>query len=172
MNTETFKNTVLPLSDQLFPMVARILGNQESARDAVQVIMMKLWDKRKELAKHPNIPGFVFVTARNYCLDLLKKKRWEPIDAMPILQNLESGTTGLEELERKELYALVEGILEALPEKQREVILLRDLDGLTFEEICALTQLKVEHVRVLLSRARKQVSVQLEKIYSYEQGKN
>jgi len=171
MNTETFKNTVLPLSDQLFPMVARILGNQESARDAVQVVMMKLWDKRKELAKHPNIPGFVFVTARNYCLDLLKMKRWEPIDAMPILQNLESGTSGLEELERKELYVLIEGILESLPEKQREVILLRDLDGLTFEEICALTHLKIEHVRVLLSRARKQVSVQLEKIYSYEQGK-
>ena len=55
-------------------MVARMLGNKESAEDAVQEIMMKLWDKRRNLEKHPNITGFVFLTARNYCIDILKKK--------------------------------------------------------------------------------------------------
>jgi RNA polymerase sigma-70 factor (ECF subfamily) len=47
---------------------------------------------------------------------------------------------------------------------------MRDLDGYEFFEIAAATQLKIEHVRVLLSRARKQVSIKLGKIYSYERG--
>jgi len=47
---------------------------------------------------------------------------------------------------------------------------MRDLYGFEFDEIAVITSLKSEHIRVLLSRARKYVSVELEKIYSYEQG--
>ena len=47
-------------------------------------------------------------------------------------------------------------------------MILRDLDGLEYDEIAEITKLNVEHIRVLLSRARKQVSAKLKKIYSYE----
>ncbi len=170
MNTNEFKNKVLSLSDRLFPMVARMLGNHENAQDAVQVIMMKLWDKRKQLGKHPNIAGFVFLTARNYCMDILKKNHPEMEDSEFMIHILESGKTGLEELEHKELNNLVKRIIKTLPKQQQEVIILRDLDGLEYTEICDITQLKVEHIRVLLSRARKTVSTELNKIYCYEQG--
>ena len=74
MNTKDFKDKVVSLSERIYPMVVRMLGNKESAEDAVQEIMIKLWDKRGNLKNHPNITGFVFLTARNYCLDILKKK--------------------------------------------------------------------------------------------------
>ncbi len=170
MNTNEFKSKVLSLSDRLFPMVARILGDNENARDAVQVIMMKLWDKRKQLGKHPNVGGFVFLTARNYCMDVLKKKKPEIDDLELRIHFLESGKTVLEQLEQKELNDLVKKVIESLPKQQREVIILRELDGLEFKEITKITKLKVEHIRVLLSRARKTVSIELNKIYSYEQG--
>lgn len=171
MNTNEFKSKVLSLSDRLFPMVARMLGNNENAQDAVQVIMMKLWDNRKQLKKHPNVAGFVFLTARNYCRDVLKKKNPEIDDLELRIHFLESGKTVLEELEQKELNDLIKIIIETLPKQQREVIILRELDGLEFKEITEITDLKVEHIRVLLSRARKTVSMELHKIYSYEQGK-
>ena len=171
MNTNEFKNKVLSISDRLFPMVARMLGNNENAQDAVQVIMMKLWDKRKQLSKHPNVAGFVFLTARNYCMDLLKKKNLEIDDLELRIHFLESGKTVAEELEQKELNNLVKRIIETLPKQQRVVIILRELDGLEFKEISEITKLKVEHIRVLLSRARKTVGIELNKIYSYEQGK-
>jgi DNA-directed RNA polymerase specialized sigma24 family protein len=75
MNKTEFRLKVFSLSEHLFPMVCRMLGNNANAEDAIQEIMMKLWLKRKEIGKHPNITGLVFLTARNYCIDLMRKKR-------------------------------------------------------------------------------------------------
>ncbi len=167
MNAKEFKHTVLSLSDRLFPMVARLLGDETNAQDAVQEIMIKLWDKRKKVGKHPNIPGFVFLTARNYCMDLLKKKN--PVFSDPeLLVNLyEKGNTGLEQMESREVYMLIISIMEKLPRQQRDIMMMRDLDGLEFTEIAEITHLNVEHIRVLLSRARKQVKVELKKVYCH-----
>jgi len=171
MNTNDFKHKVFSLSDRLFPMVARMLGNNANAEDAIQEIMIKLWDRRKQLGQHPNITGFVFLTARNYCIDILKKKKPEIDDSALQFKMLEA-ESGHEQLEWKELNIIIGKILEKLPEQQREVLLMRDIDGYEFNEIAAATELKIEHIRVLLSRARKQVSIELEKIYYYESEKN
>jgi len=171
MNNDEFKYKVLPLTQKVFPMAARLLGNDEEARDAVQEIMIKLWNKRKQLAEHPNIPGFVFTTARNYCLDMLKTKKVVFQEASEIKLNV-IGNTDYPLYELKEVFQIIQQIITTLPENQGEVIMLRDLDGFEMDEISVMTGLKEEHVRVLLSRARKQVRIQLEKIYSYEQRTN
>jgi len=166
MDKTDFKLKVFSLSERLLPMVSRMLGNNASAEDAIQEIMMKLWLKRNKIEQHPNITGFVFLTARNYCIDILRKKKLEINDSSLQLELLKSEHEQ-EQLEWKELNIIIKKILKSLPKQQREVIMMRDLDGYEFIEIAAATQLKVEHVRVLLSRARKQVSIKLEKIYSY-----
>ncbi|WP_299046581.1 sigma factor [uncultured Polaribacter sp.] len=68
MNKENFKLKVFSLSERIYPMVARMLGSID-AEDAIQEIMFKLWQRRKQVAKHPNIKGLVFLTARNYCIE-------------------------------------------------------------------------------------------------------
>lgn len=166
MRTKAFKDRVLSLSDRIFPMIARLLGNNSKAEDATQEIMIKLWSNRKQIENHPNLTGFVFTTARNYCLDILKKKGPELTSTDHHLSNLEAAT-GQEEFEWNELKTTVEKILKQLPEQQREVMLMRDIDGLEFSEIAAVTDLKIEHVRVLLSRARKQVAEVLKKMEDY-----
>ena len=167
MKTKDFEEKILSLSDRIYPMVARMLGNNGSAEDAVQEIMIKLWDRRKKIENHPNIPGFVFLTARNYCLDLLKKKSID-IDSYGFQRNLPVLETSQNDIEWKELTAIVERLLKELPEQQYEVMMMRDMDGFEFTEIAAATDLKVEHVRVLLSRARKQIGIKLKNRYSYE----
>ncbi|NJB72327.1 RNA polymerase sigma-70 factor (ECF subfamily) [Saonia flava] len=169
MNKTEFQLKVFSLSERLFPMVSRMLGNNANAEDAIQEIMLKLWVKRNEIEQHPNITGFVFLTARNFCIDLLRKKKLEINDSSLQLEILKS-EYGQEQLEWKELNIIIRKILKSLPEQQREVIVMRDLDGYEFNEIAAVTQLKIEHIRVLLSRARKQVGLKLEKTYSYERG--
>ena len=167
MGTKEFEDKIIALSDRIYPMVARMLGSQESAEDAVQEIMIKLWDRRKKIGNHPNISGFVVLTARNYCLDLLKRKH-------PLMESSDKESAKLKEdsgqhgIERKELSAIVKSLLDELPKQQSEVLVMRDFDGLEFTEIATAIDLKVEHVRVLLSRARKQISKKLENIYSYE----
>lgn len=167
MTKEEFRITVFSLSERLFPMVRRLLEDPTNAEDAIQEIMLKLWEKRSQLKHHPNITGLVFLTARNHCIDLIRKNRIKT-DTSPYSLEQLSSSHGQEQTEWKELQRIIETILQDLPEQQSEVLKMRDLDGYEFTEIAAALQLKVEHVRVLLSRARKQVSIKLEKIYSYE----
>ena len=170
MKSDDFKDQVIPYSPRLFVMAARLLGDDEEARDAVQEIMIKLWNSRKDLERHPNIAGFVFLTGRNYCLDRLKaRKSMHPSNINQELIPDIHAEQG--QYEMKEVFAFIQKIIGRLPENQKEVIIMRDLDGLEFEEISAIINLKVEHTRVLLSRARKFVATELEKIYNYEQGR-
>ena len=167
MNEVDFKHKVFSLSERLFPMIARMLGDDAEAEDALQEIMAKLWVKRKQIEQHPNITGFVFLTARNYCIDILKKKK-PSIDGSTQLLKLSESVNGQEQLEWEELNMIVGKILQKLPNQQREILVMRDIDGCEFIEIAAILQLKMEHIRVLLSRARKNVSRELEKAYCYE----
>jgi len=148
-------------------MVDRMVGARIDPKDALQEIMIKLWVHRKKLETHPNPDGFAFLTARNYCLDQLRRKKVRPVDADDHL-GLEATHTGHEDFELKELIQVIEKILEDAPEQQREVLLMRDIDGLEYHEIAAALQLNVQHVRVIISRSRKLVSGQLKKNYSYE----
>lgn len=169
MNKNDFKVTVFSLSERLFPLVARLLGDKTKAQDAIQEIMIKLWEKRKQLENHPNIKGFVFLTARNYCLDILRKKRVLVNDGefhLSLLKDTKEQT----QLESKQLNEIIIEILKKIPKQQREIFIMRDIDGYDFTEIAAILEIKIAHARVVLSRARKKISIALEKTYNYERG--
>ncbi|MDZ7636509.1 MAG: sigma factor-like helix-turn-helix DNA-binding protein [Bacteroidales bacterium] len=83
-------------------------------------------------------------------------------DAMPADDN--------DRIEQREVIEIIEKIIASLPEKQRDIVLLRDIDGLEFVEIELLTGIRKELIRVILSRGRKNIREQLEKIYNYEYG--
>ncbi|QCX00774.1 sigma-70 family RNA polymerase sigma factor [Aggregatimonas sangjinii] len=170
MNTKDFENQILSLADRVYPMVRRMLLEDTASEDAVQDIMMKLWKRRKKLENHPNIPGFVFLTARNHCLDLLKKKK-PNLDATEYQLRLLVSDNNSNEVEWKELNTIIASILKELPEQQAEVLQMRDIDGFEFAEIATALNLKIPYVRVLASRARKQVGIRLKEIYSYEKQK-
>lgn len=170
MKDQALQEQLISLSERIYPMVYRLLKDEVRTQDAVQDIILKLWDHRSKLKDHPNIIGYAFLSARNHCLDLFKSNQSLPItveESFEISNNL----TGHEDLELKELIYSIEKILETVPKNQREVMIMRDLDGYEFEEIAAATQLPVEHIRVLLSRARKKVRNALLKIYSYEKAR-
>lgn len=169
MDKTDFKLNVFSLSERLFPMVTRMLGNRANAEDAIQEVMMKLWEKRNKLDQHPNIKAYIFLTTRNHCIDILRKNKLDIRDT-PIHDGILKPDTNKNNLEWKELNTIINKILIDLPRQQREVLLMRDFDGYEFTEIADATELKVEHIRVLLSRARKKVSIKLETIYNYERG--
>ena len=168
MTTEEFRNTVIPYSRKLYPMLFRILKDEEETRDALQDLMVKLWDRRNDLQKCTNQSAYIITMAKNHSFDLLKKKRPLRIgesDEYKLL-SLETEEANLESRER---FGHVKKAIEQLPEKYRQVIQLRDIDGFEFEEIHEMTGYEVPYLRVILSRARQRVKEEVEKKYNYDQ---
>jgi RNA polymerase sigma-70 factor (ECF subfamily) len=167
MTGEEFKNTVIPFSRKLYPMLKRILKDEEETRDALQDLMLKLWNKRHELDNCENPNAYIIAVSKNYSFDLLKKKRPSNIGEKEeyLLLNLETADL---HPEVKEKYEHVHKVIEKLPEKYRAVIQFRDIDGFSFEEIKEITGFEVPYIRVILSRARTKVKQEVEKIFNYE----
>lgn len=168
MTTEEFKNDIIPYSRKLYPFIKNILNDEEESRDAVQDLMLKLWSRRNDLSKCNNRNAYILTMTKNHCFDLLKKKKPERINPQEHkIMNLQSDE---ESLEIKERHEQVHKIIGRLPEKYKEVIRLRDVDGFSFDEIKEMTGFEVPYIRVILSRSRQRVKSELEKIYDYEKG--
>jgi RNA polymerase sigma-70 factor (ECF subfamily) len=167
MTPEEFKIEIIPWSVKLYPMANRILKNDSEAQDAIQEIMIKLWDKRNKLSHLDNPGAYIYTLCRNHCLDVLKKKRPSVIEDEndQKLINLPQQPTNYETSEKLEI---VHRIIESLPKKYREVIQLREIDGLDFDEIKDITGFEIPHIRVILSRARLKIKEELSKVYDYE----
>ncbi len=168
MTAEEFKIQIIPYSRKLYPLINSILKDEEESKDAIQELMLKLWGKRFELEKVSNMRAYVITIAKNHCFDLLKKKKPERIsdehEQKSMQDSIEMHEDAIERLEH------VQKIIEKLPEKYREVIKLREIDGFSFDEIKEMLDFEVPYIRVILSRARQMIKSELNKIYDYEQG--
>jgi len=167
MTTEEFKNTVIPYSVKLYPMLFRILKNEEETRDALQELMLKLWNRKDELGNCTNQSAYIVTMARNYSFDLLKKKKPQAMDEKHECRILNMAADGTDS-DTIERYEKVKQVINDLPEKYKTVIELRDIDGFSFDEMKEITGYEVPNLRVILSRARQKVKEQVEKIYDYD----
>ena len=169
MTSDEFKIQILPWARRLYPVIRRLLKNDAETQDAIQDLMMKLWDKKDFLQKMENIDAYILRMARNHCLDLMKKRK--PVylgdEEQRRLVNVPDKEGDSDHLEK---FDHVRKVIETLPEKYRQVIQYRDIDGFEFDEIMELTGHEVPYIRVLLSRARGMVKTEIQKIYSYEKG--
>jgi RNA polymerase sigma-70 factor (ECF subfamily) len=168
MTTEDFKIRMYPYARKLYPMVKRMLGNEEEVRDALQEVMIKIWNKREFLESCQNPGGYILTVARNYCFDLSKKHKSRVFESLNEARI--SIPASEEDPDNREKWEHVHRIVENLPQKYREILQLRDMDGFSYEEIQELTGLEMPYIRVLLSRSRSKIKEEMEKIYHYERG--
>ncbi|MBN2214249.1 MAG: RNA polymerase sigma factor [Bacteroidales bacterium] len=168
MNADEFKRVVLPYGKKLFHFARFLLKDEYLAQDAVQEVYIKLWKMRKELVKIVNMEAFAIKITRNWCLDRMKSRKPLLIGDYPAgfdqQKDVREPDSILEQNDRiRNLYA----ILEKLPEQQKILIRLRDIDGYEFDEIADITGLNEVTIRVNLSRARKKIREEIMKIDSY-----
>lgn len=161
MEVEDFKIQVLPLQDKLYSFALRFLGDSEDAKDAVQEVFVKLWKLRDSLDSYRSLVAFAMTVTRNHCLDRIKAKRTIPIEDNKVYSSQIVNATPGDILEKKDLAEIVRKIINELPENQRSVIQLRDIDGFDNQEIGEVLKMDTNNVRVLLSRARKKVREEL-----------
>ena len=167
MLARDFKTDVLPISSKLLRFARQILQDEEEAKDVLQDIFLKLWQKREELVKVKNVEAFAIRMTRNRCLDLIRSRRTIPMEVVKNNYKMEEDCSDTDHLENAEMAGLVKRIIAGLPDLQRTVIHLRDVEQLEYEEIAEVTEMNVNTIRVNLSRARKKVRDEILKIQNY-----
>jgi RNA polymerase sigma-70 factor (ECF subfamily) len=167
MTPSEFDNIVLRLKDKLYRFVIQILKDTDDAQDIIQETFLKLWSSKEELKKIRNIEAYSMTMARNLSLDHIKSGKMRKLK----LRDFDTPLSGRREesrMEHKDAMEKVKQIIESLPETQRLVMHLRDVEEMEYDEIGAIMSLNANAVRVNLSRARKHVRDELVKKYHYE----
>jgi len=158
MESTQFNTQILNHSDKLFRLAKSILRNADAAQDAVQELIMKLWEKRSILDEVENIQAFTMRSMRNLCLDTIRKNRDE--DELPVeIEYVEPNP--YQQTEQKDLASKIRSMIDNLPELQRTIIRMRDVEEMDISEIAYITLLTENAVSVNLSRARQKIRDQI-----------
>ncbi|MBR6170743.1 MAG: sigma-70 family RNA polymerase sigma factor [Bacteroidaceae bacterium] len=174
MKKISFRDDVLPLKNRLYRLALRITLNPAEAEDAVQDSLIRVWEHRDEWEQIKSMEAYALTICRNISLDMAGHAGRGNVQLSTInlstdsqLSTLNSQLLPDESQEQKERIALVRKIMDTLPEVQRSIMELRDIEGKTYQEIADMLKLSETQVKVYLHRARTSIRQQAEKIEKY-----
>jgi RNA polymerase sigma-70 factor (ECF subfamily) len=168
MNFEAFQNRVLPAKNKLFRFALRLVGSEEEAKDVVQEVMIRVWNGREQMAEIQNMEAWCMRITKNLSLDRIRannRRQTQPIDDNFDVRN--EALTPHESTELHESMQRINQLMASLPEKQRHVMHLRDVEGYSYNEICDILELDMNQVKVNLFRARNAVREKLTTLNAY-----
>jgi RNA polymerase sigma factor (sigma-70 family) len=147
MTTPEYNICVEELSDKVYRFILKNIKDQDEARDIVQEAYTRLWEKVREVA-FEKAKSYLFTTAYHTLIDKIRKDK-----------NRHDFETNHEDLmttqnEFTDLKEILDDGLNRLPAIQRSVLLLRDYEGYSYQEIGAITGLNESQVKVYIYRAR------------------
>lgn len=163
---QAFEDLMAPHERKVYGICLRMLGNREDALDCAQDAMLRLWRAIASYRKEASFQTWCYRIATNACLDFLRKKKVRPAVSLDVLaETAPLPTDGRDAPEamaeasaRKE--ALAAGIA-ALPEDLRSALVLRDVQGFSYEEISAILQVPIGTTKSRISRAREKLRILL-----------
>jgi RNA polymerase sigma-70 factor, ECF subfamily len=163
---EAFAKLVLKYQSRVLTLAARILDNRSEAEDIAQDIFVKVFQSLHEFRGASRFSTWLYRITVNHCLNHLRRRTRHQqtlVVTEPEEWIQETSTTNPHKtLEQKERWALVQAKLQLLSPEHRTIILLRDFEGLSYDEIADVLQLESGTVKSRLHRARMELKVLLE----------
>lgn len=163
MTQENFKETVYILKDEMYRFAKKFLMSADEAEDVVMDLMMKFWQKKDELSVIENVKSFAMRSVKNECLNRLKHHEVKLGFASQTRHRSE-----LYQIETNNMKEQILGFISQLPEKQKMVIHLKDVEEYEISEIGEMLDMEDNAVRINLMRARQKVKESINKLYAYE----
>jgi len=168
MDEYSFKKQFLPFHPKLYRIAYALVGDKAEAEDLLQEAYCKLWNKRYELSDIRNPEAFAVTLIKNLCLDHLRSAKVNRYE-----ESIDDVSVAVMELPDRNLEIqdemnTIQRLINQLPENQRQVLRLKGIEDCSLEEIENITGFSAVNVRTLLSRARKVIREQYEKLYAYE----
>lgn len=169
MDAESFKRKYFSFHPKLFRIAYALVENKADAEDILQEAYFKLWNRREQLPDLENPEAFCVTLVKNLCLDYLRSPQAN-LREKEIEEAVSQATDSSpdKELETKDKEQQIRQLIDRLPDNQRQVLRLKGIDDCSMDEIEQITGLSAVNIRVLLSRARKIIREQFEKLYEYE----
>lgn len=162
-DTTAFEQLMLDNQDRVYTLCLRMTGDREDALDLAQETFLNAWRGLSSFQGNSSFSTWVYRLASNACIDFLRKRKRRqqgeaPLslddEEAPLPQPADPRGTPEDELERRELRRAVERGLQALPEHHRQVLIMRELSGLSYQEIGAVLNLDLGTVKSRIARAR------------------
>lgn len=156
-----FQSDVLPLKNVLFRLALRITLSPEEAEDVVQETMMKVWSRREAWPQIESMEAFCLTICRNLAVDRNRKKgrAAASLDDEEASEPADHSYTA--DPERRTVdgdrMSLLRRLMASLPEKQRSIMQLRDIEGMSYKDIAAALAISEDQVKVGLFRARQTI---------------
>ena len=167
MDLQLFNDTINPIKDKLYRFSLRYVKNPMEAEDVVQEVFIKLWKNRDQIDQIKNIEAWCMRVTRNLSIDKLRAAH-NRLKQMPEgMEWTDPNVSPQRQTELNETMAKVKQWIEELPEAQRNVIQLRDIEQFSYKEIAAALEISMELVKVNLHRARKTIRKKLLDSNSY-----
>jgi RNA polymerase sigma factor (sigma-70 family) len=154
MNAKEYNNAIDEYADNIFRFVVKHTRNKMLADDIVQETFAKVWEKHEDI-QADKVKSYLFTTAYHCLVDVMKKEaRSGSMDGIE-----RQGTQPTAHL--FDIQKVLHEALDRLPEIQKTVVLLRDYEGYSYDEIAEITSLNESQVKVYIFRARQTLKVYL-----------
>jgi len=170
MSKTIFDKQIMPATDKMYRYALSILRNRDIAHDVVQDCLVKIWQNRKKLPEIKSIDSWVMRITRNQCYDWVKVNRF----SLHADREVERDDIALHESIESDQKILVndpqnwlEKVVKSLPQKQKEVYHLREVEEMNYQEIAEILSLNLGEVKITLHRTRAKIRETIKKIEAY-----
>jgi len=156
-----FKQRFIPHSAAMYRTAFRLTANTQEAEDMVQEAFIRLWNRREHIPPTDDLAAYCCAVTHNVCIDA--RRRHQPDTSPTLLETLPLTTNhdASHAIEARETELLLHEAIDRLPEGQRKVVHMRHIEERSIPEIQAQTGFTASNIRVLLSRARRQLKILL-----------
>jgi RNA polymerase sigma factor (sigma-70 family) len=155
MTRAEFNDYVRQTNRKLYVISFRMLRNREEAEDAVQEVFIKLWNMGTKLDNYDSIDALATTMTKNHCIDMIRKQKNIQTEEYSNREYFMSASPSpYEQITYNESKNIINSLIEKLPDIYKNIIILREIEGLSYEEIAEKTNQNINTLRVSLSRAR------------------
>ena len=161
MQASDFKQLFLPCHRKLFSVAYRLMSNAQAAEDMVQETFLKLWMQRDKMEKVDNPEAYSITVLRRIFYDKMRAGHLQEVDKDVGSLQVSSSQNISKQLEEADEYQRVRLLINHLPEPQARIMLMRDIEDRSFDEISIETGLTEVNIRSILSRTRKKIREQI-----------
>ena len=163
--SKLFEQHIIPASDKMYRYALSILKDEDHAQDVVQECLTKIWEKRQMLIEVQNHEAWAMRVTRNQCYDWVKANRYTALSDKDVEQ--EDQVKADHDILLEDHLKWLDKVLATIPDKQKEIFHLREIEGMSYHEISEVLALSMSEVKVYLHRARNKVRSSLQQIEAY-----